>query len=79
MAKRLGISRAKLYEDFIRPGLIDLWQIGPNSVGGREEQVDQIIASLPRAAPGPAVIRKKKKQKPDNTAPPVEPRRRRRR
>jgi predicted DNA-binding transcriptional regulator AlpA len=80
-AKKLGVGRSTFYESYVKPGLIHLLQLGKNSTGCLESEVDRLIETFPPAPPGPAVFRTKKTKKPDSIeiSPPVEPRRRRRR
>jgi predicted DNA-binding transcriptional regulator AlpA len=47
---RLGCGHTKFYKDYVNTGLINLIDIGPGSVGCPEEEVDDLIDKIIKAA-----------------------------
>jgi len=61
---RLGIGRSKFYEDYVGTGKIQLVRLGPKSVGLFEDNLEEVMAALPSARPGPVVGKRLRSQLP---------------
>jgi predicted site-specific integrase-resolvase len=55
---KLGVGRTTFYEDFVKTGRVKLYALGPKARAAREDELDQLIASLPEAEQVP-VARKR--------------------
>jgi hypothetical protein len=60
---RLGIKHSKFYSDFVGTGKIQLVRLGPKSVGLFEDNLEEVMAALPPAQPGPVVGRRRRRNR----------------
>jgi predicted DNA-binding transcriptional regulator AlpA len=59
---RLGVKHSKFYDDFIKPGRLTLIELGVKARAVDEDELDEVIASLPRAEIRPVVPRRKREE-----------------